>query len=174
MNSVTTDNPQCVEEFIERMGLSTESDGLPRIAGRMWGFFIIHGGPCSFAELAERLQVSRGSISTNARILRDLGIIERVSLPGDRQDYYRLTDNPYDRLLEGYVARMKQMLGNVSRTLSGLPADWHDTEGRLQEMQHFYKSAVHSTEILISELREASAATQPQITTTAPLLKQSS
>lgn len=145
-----------IEGFIERMGLSTESDGLPRIAGRMWGFFIIYGGPCSFAELAERLQVSRGSISTNARILRDLGIIERVARPGDRQDYYRLTDDPYHRLLEGYVARMRQTLNSLKQVTDGLGDGWPESRQRLGEMQHFYTSAVTTTEDLITELQVAS------------------
>ena len=155
---------QAIEGFIERMGLSAESDGLPRIAGRMWGFFIIYGGPCSFAELAARLQVSRGSISTNARILRDLGIIERVARPGDRQDYYRLNDNPYHRLLEGYVARMRQTLVSLKQVQSGLDNGWGEAQGRLTDMQHFYSSAVTTTEDLINELEKSDSATLSQDT----------
>ncbi len=143
---------QAIEGFIESMGLSAESDGLPRIAGRMWGFFIVFGGPCSFAELAERLKVSRGSISTNARILRDLGIIERVARPGDRQDYYCLTENPYHRLLEGYVARMRRTITSVSQLRDSLDNGWEKTQARLGDMQHFYTTAVTTTEELIAEL----------------------
>lgn len=144
---------QAVEAFIERMGLSSEADGLPRIAGRMWGFFMIHGGPCSFGELAEKLQVSRGSVSTNARILRDLGILERVSRPGDRQDYYQLAENPYSRLLEGYVERMRRTVTSVEQLQAALPDDWQQTARRLSEMRRFYDKAVTTTEMLIEELR---------------------
>jgi len=140
-------------DFIEYMGMSAEADGLPRIAGRIWGFFIIHDGPCSFGQLAERLTVSRGSISTNARILRDLGIIERITLPGDRQDYYRLAERPYDRLLVGYVERMKTTLRQVQKTLTKLPTDTGGAIDRLNEMQQFYDSAVVTTEELIETLR---------------------
>ena len=142
------------EEFIESMGLSAEADGLPRIAGRMWGLFVIEGGPCSFAELAQRLQVSRGSISTNARLLRMLGILQRVSLPGDRQDYYRLAESPYDSLLQGYVERMRNTLGNAQRAAALLPKDLQETQQRLQNMHQFYQSAVQATEQLIERLRQ--------------------
>ncbi len=152
---MSTQQQQAVEAFIERMGLSSESEGLPRIAGRMWGFFIIHGGPCSFGELAERLQVSRGSISTNARILRDLGIIERVARPGDRQDYYQLTENPYHRLLEGYVERMRGTLSSVQQLQASLNSEWPDTCKRLDDMQRFYDAAASTTEKLIKELRNS-------------------
>ncbi len=174
MAGMNTDNTQAIEEFVERMGLSAESDGLPRIAGRMWGFFIIHGGPCSFAELADKLQVSRGSISTNARILRDLGIIERVTRPGDRQDYYRLSENPYDRLLEGYVERMRKTVSDAEKTLKALPPGWEATGKRLHEMHSFYNAAVHTTEALIQALRESRSASHANDTAVPGLLRQSS
>ncbi|MDX1496141.1 MAG: MarR family transcriptional regulator [Salinisphaeraceae bacterium] len=141
------------EAFIERLGLSAEADGLPRIAGRMWGFFIIHGGPCSFTELAERLQVSRGSISTNARILRDLGIIERVSRPGDRQDYYQLANNPYHRLMEGYIQRMRGTLRSVEEAIDQLPEGWTDAKQRLQNMHEFHAAAIEVSVQLIQDLQ---------------------
>lgn len=165
--------PQVIEDFIERMGLSVESEGLPRIAGRIWGFFVIFGGPSSFTELAEKLCVSRGSISTNARILRDLGIIERVARPGDRQDYYRLSESPYDRLLEGYAARMQQTVRNTQMALSDLPEGWQETARRLEEMQAFYMAAVQHTESLIETLRQTSRE-RGNLSPTPPLLRQSS
>lgn len=147
-----SDTAAAIEQFIEQMGLSSEMDGWPRIAGRMWGFFIVYGGPISFAELAQRLKVSRGSISTNARLLRELGIIDRVSVPGDRQDYYQLAEQPYSRLLKGYLDRMRNTLTRVERLQAALPGDWHDSLQRLGEMRHFQDVAVRTTEKLIEEM----------------------
>lgn len=147
------DPNQVVETFIENIGLSAQADGLPRIAGRMWGFFIIYGGPVSFADLAEKLQVSRGSISTNARILRDLGFIERVTRPGDRQDYYTLAEDPYDRLLEGYVERMRKTVSKIEQAQNTLPTDWQAAHRRLAEMYRFYHAGADSTQALITAMR---------------------
>ena len=74
---------KAIAEFVERMGLVTQADGLPRIAGRIMGLMIVHGGSFGFTELTERLSVSRASISTNTRLLEDLGVIERTAMPGD-------------------------------------------------------------------------------------------
>lgn len=153
-SSLSPSAKAAAEDFIESMGLAAEADGLPRIAGRMWGLFVIEGGPCSFAELAGRLQVSRGSISTNARLLRDLGILERVSRPGDRQDYYRLAEKPYDALLHGYVERMRVKQRNAERAIRDLPADLPGVSQRLDSMQRFHQSAVEATEALINKLRD--------------------
>ena len=144
---------QAAQTFVESMGLSAQADGLPRIAGRMWGFFILYGGPVSFADLAAKLQVSRGSISTNARILRDLGFIERVARPGDRQDYYRLADEPYDRLLQGYVERMRKTGAEVERAQRALSPGWENAQKRLAEMREFYHAAADTTEALVDSLR---------------------
>lgn len=144
---------QAVESFIERMGLSAEADGLPRIAGRILGFFVIHGGPCSLSELAETLRVSRGSISTNARLLSGLGVIERVSRPGDRQDYYRLAPQPYARMLDGYIERIRGIERNVQEAQEQLPSDWRGARERLAEMGRFYCSAREATEGLVERLR---------------------
>lgn len=110
---MNTSRKAAVEEFVERMGLIAEGDGLSRIAGRIMGLMIIDGGPLSFTELAEQLAVSRGSISTNTRFLEHLGVIERVARRGDRQDYFQLATAPYVRLLQGSVDRAMKALSIV-------------------------------------------------------------
>jgi len=140
-----------IEEFVEQMGLSAQADGLPRIAGRMFGYFVIEGGTHSFSELAEKLQVSRGSVSTNARILESLGVIERTTRPGDRQDYFRLADDPYAKLLEGYVTRMRRIEKLAAKTREGLPGKSKGARARLQDMLRFYGIATKNTEDVLAK-----------------------
>ena len=92
-------------EFIERLGLLTQAEGLPRISGRLIGLMVLEGGPLAFGELSEKLGVSRGSISTNMRLLEGIGVVERVGVAGHRGDFFRLADSPYDALLEGAKRR---------------------------------------------------------------------
>src|SRR5690554_3527689 len=103
-----------VEEFVERLGLIAESDGLPRIAGRIMGLMIIDGGPLSFAERAGKLAVGRASLSTNTRFLGDLGVIERVAQRGGAQDYFQPATAPYGRLLQSSVDRAAKGHGVVA------------------------------------------------------------
>jgi DNA-binding transcriptional regulator GbsR (MarR family) len=142
-----------IECFIERIGLSVEADGLPRIAGRIMGFFVIHGGPVSFTELADRLQVSRGSVSTNARLLASLGIIEKISLPGDRQNYYQLSERPYVRLIEGYIKRQQDMEAVVKEVQAKMPTTMKATRTRLRELQAFYKTAAEQLQQLVVKIK---------------------
>lgn len=142
---------KAAEEFIEQMGVYAQSDGLPRIAGRMLGFFIMQSGTHSFSEIAEQLKVSRGSVSTNARILESFGAIERTSRPGDRQDYFRLADDPYARMLEGSLMRIQRIERLASKTLDRLPKTARDARTRLDELLSFYGIAGKSTRDVISE-----------------------
>jgi DNA-binding transcriptional regulator GbsR (MarR family) len=139
------------EEFIEQMGVYAQADGLSRIAGRMLGFFIMTGGPHSFSEVAEKLKVSRASISTNARILESFGSIERTSRAGDRQDYFKLAEDPFSRMLEGSMMRIQRAENLVTRTLDKLPEKERESRARLQEALDFYGIARKSTQAVINE-----------------------
>ncbi|MFN7035193.1 MAG: GbsR/MarR family transcriptional regulator, partial [Bellilinea sp.] len=77
-----------LSQFIENMGLHFEEYGIPRIGGKILGLLLIASRPVSPEEMAELLQVSRSSISTNLRTLMMAGLADRVSVPGERSDYY--------------------------------------------------------------------------------------
>src|SRR5690554_563641 len=133
-----------VEEFVERMGLVAEGDGLPRIAGRIMGLMVIEGGPLSFAELAQRLEVSRASISTNTRFLERLGVIERVAQRGERRDYFQLATAPYVHLLQGSVDRMMKARAVVVQARDRLAGTEEGMRGRLDELGAFYEELGNS------------------------------
>lgn len=144
-------NTQVVENFVERLGFITQAEGMPRIAGRIMGFLVIYGGPFSFADLAERLQVSRGSISTNSRLLENLGVIERVAQPGDRQDYFQIRRKPYVALLKGSLSRLYKAREVVEEAKENLQDDdWTDAKGRLDELGAFYGGMIERTEAMIA------------------------
>lgn len=97
--------------FVERMALTWENDGLPRIAGRIFGLLLVTPGSCSLDDLALSLGVSKGSVSTDARRLEQLGFLERTSRPGDRRDYYRVSDDLVVRSLEIRLERIRKVRG---------------------------------------------------------------
>ncbi|HYF62461.1 MAG TPA: MarR family transcriptional regulator, partial [Herpetosiphonaceae bacterium] len=78
-------------EFVERVALTYERSGLPRIAGRILGWLLICDPPAQTAgELAAALGASKGSISTMTRMLVSMGLIEHTSKRGDRRDYFHI------------------------------------------------------------------------------------
>lgn len=113
-----------LDRFIERLGLYFEEFGLPRISGRLLGLLLISERPLSLDEIATELQVSRASVSTNARSLTKTRLIERVSFPGDRRDYYAFTAGGWEALIETDVqgaATLREFTAEALATVE--PAD---------------------------------------------------
>jgi len=73
------------KEFVERIALAYEVDGLCRIAGRIFGLLLVSERELSLDEITRELAASKGSASVNTRLLEQRGFIERVSKPGPRQ-----------------------------------------------------------------------------------------
>ena len=91
------------------MGIIRAADGLPRIGGRLFALLMITEGDISLDELAERLKVSKPSISTNARLLEQRGVIEKVSRTADRRDYYRISDDLIGRTMQQRLVRLQRL-----------------------------------------------------------------
>ncbi|MGD2069278.1 MAG: MarR family transcriptional regulator [Gemmatimonadota bacterium] len=125
-------------DFVEGMGLAFERDGLPRIAGRLLGLLLLSPEPRSLDDLAGTLSVSKSSASTNARLLSArLGLLRRVSVPGDRRDYYEVAERVYGNLLESSVTRLERIRSLVSRALDRDAAGSREGEVRLEQMRAF-------------------------------------
>jgi DNA-binding transcriptional regulator GbsR (MarR family) len=135
-----------VRRFIERLGLATEAEGLPRTAGRILAYLLVRDQPTSADDLIEFLQISRGGVSGNTRLLETLGMVERVSKPGDRRDYYQVAPDPYGRLIQGQVERMRGTARIVAECREELPQSLQDTRKRLGQMERFYRYAISETE----------------------------
>ncbi|MGH7541170.1 MAG: GbsR/MarR family transcriptional regulator [Gemmatimonadota bacterium] len=146
------------EHFVERMGVSAEEEGLPRICGRLMGLILLEGGPFSFEELAERLQVSRSSVSTNARILESRGIIERAGLPGDRHTYYRVAGDPYHGMISALLRRKRQAKRIIEETLDQLGSEEAERRARLEALHRFHELVVSTLEEMMERWKSESAA----------------
>lgn len=129
---------ETVAEFVEKFGLTLEGEGLPRIAGRLMGFLLIHPEAYSLDELAEQLQVSKASISTNARQLEEHGILERTSSPGDRRDYYRMDPGAWEGMLRNAQQKWSTMRMLLTGAAASLPDEMDVARERLIEAEQFH------------------------------------
>lgn len=95
--------------FIERIGQILESDGLTRIAGRIFGHLLLSTQPQSLEDLATALQASKGSISQDTRLLERVGALERVTHAGDRRVFYQIGDRMMGRMVALRLERFEQL-----------------------------------------------------------------
>lgn len=108
---------------------------------------------CTTCASARELKVSRGSISANARILEERGVIERTTRPGDRQDYFQLTADPYNAVLRTAVERAGKAVATIRRTIEALPSDQEDVRRRLEEYERFYAAITEGIETAAERLK---------------------
>lgn len=96
------------------MGLIMAADGLPRIGGRLLALLLITEGDASLDDLARRLRVSKPSVSTNARLLEQRGVIEKVSRAADRRDYYRVADDVIGNTMQQRLSKLQRLQSCVA------------------------------------------------------------
>ena len=95
------------DQFIEQMGLTTQAEGMPRIAGQILGYLIVAGEARTLAQMTEALRISKASASTNARLLEHKGMVRRASALGQRRDAYEAVDEPGLSTLAGMADRFR-------------------------------------------------------------------
>lgn len=125
-------------DFIERMGLALEADGLPRIAGRIFGLLLVSEDCRSLDQLAVELRVSKASVSTNARLLEQRGVLERNSRPSDRRDYYRVPPDLFSHTMAQRLERWQRFHEAIGDARANLPIRSRKVIERLEEYDSAY------------------------------------
>jgi DNA-binding transcriptional regulator GbsR (MarR family) len=131
MDSATTN-------FTDRMGLLFEAEGQPRTAGRIFGYLMLSADPRSLDQLAEALSVSKASVSTNARMLADQGVLELVCRAADRHDYYRVAPDLFSCTMAERLKRWQRFAEAVGEARRTLPIGSDGVRARLKGYETAY------------------------------------
>ena len=128
------------KNFVEEVGIVFEQTGMPRMAGRVFGWLLIaEPSHQNTEQIAGGLLASRGSISTTTRLLIQHGFVERLSLPGVRHDYFRLREDAWEHLMErGIEDEIKMFLRLSERGLEMVPEGNSSSRKWLEEMRDLY------------------------------------
>ena len=125
--------------FVETLGEFYSRLGYQRIAGRLVGWLLICDPPHqSAAELAEATGASKGSISTNLRLLMSAGLVERIGVPGERRAFYHLRPIAWTRDLSAKLAQISELRRIADSGLEMLKGESPERRKRLRRMRDFY------------------------------------
>jgi len=140
-------------DFVEQMGLIWERLGGTRTLGRVHGLLMIAYNPLSLNEIAELLQVSKASISTNARVCEQLGLAQRISVPGDRRDYYETSPGSFERAITIRLQVAQELVRLAQQGLTAIGEANSAARTRLTEMRLFYEFAITETNDMVARWR---------------------
>jgi len=120
--TVKTDRlPPAIERFVIAWGEMGEVWGVNRSVSQIHALLYISGQPLSAEEIADRLKLARSNVSTSLRELLSWSLIRRVSVLGERRDFYeaeadvfemvrRIAANRKAREIDPAVAALRQCL----------------------------------------------------------------
>ncbi len=124
-------------EFIEHFGLDFEQYGSHRTLGRLFAVLLVSHEPQSLQNIADQLAVSKATCSLTVRQALQAGLVEKVTKPGDRKDYYIVPDNIWIR---STLVKLQILTRWRHLAVEGLKALPPDTPGyhRMQDMLQFF------------------------------------
>lgn len=143
--------PAGVERFVVAWGEMGEVWGVNRSVSQIHALLYISERPLTAEEIAERLRLARSNVSTSLRELLAWSLIRRVSVLGDRRDFYeaeadifemvrRIAANRKTREIDPAVAALRQCLAAAE----GDARVSAEAERRLRAMLEFTQSVSRS------------------------------
>lgn len=109
-------------EMIDTMAKVALMLGLPKSTGQIYGLLYLSPGALSLEVMAERLSISKASVSTGVRELVAWHVVRQVFVAGERRDFYEAEPDLREVLRAIYLDAFKPKLGKVERRLESLLA----------------------------------------------------
>lgn len=104
---------ESIEYFISFVQLL----GMPKSVGEIYGLLFVANAAMPMDGVISRLQISKGSASSGLALLRELGVVQRVYVGGDRRDFYE-TDLNVARFADVFFRqRLQPRLENGAQRL---------------------------------------------------------
>lgn len=116
--------------------------GFSDVMGRLYGTLLLSPEPLSLDDLAEGLEISKGSVSMNMRALERWGMAKEVWMRGERKKYYAAESDLWQVIRNVLGSRERrevqialQVLGESIEKLQSAESELTPEE---RELAHFY------------------------------------
>ncbi|MBN2406712.1 MAG: hypothetical protein JXJ19_03345 [Elusimicrobia bacterium] len=141
-------------QFANAAGMLASRFSLNPTVGQIYGLLYMSNGPVSLSEMVKKLGISKGSASTNVRILESWGAVRKVWVDNSRKDYYEANPDTLNiiinRVREGVGKRLdeaEEKLKNVEKGLASSAAAAEDNAG-------FYESRINKIKESYGQIKD--------------------
>lgn len=135
-------NP-ATEKFILHWGEMGSQWGVNRTMSQIHALLYIIGKPLNAEEITETLGVARSNVSTSIKELQNWGLVQKVSILGDRRDHFTTNTDVWELARIIVVERQKRELEPTVRFLQELmdspefEQENKEVKSRIRETQEF-------------------------------------
>lgn len=150
--------------FIEKLGFHFETHiNFPRIAGKIFAFLLISDPPEQTAkQITQKLQISKSSFSSMARLLIQTELLEEITKPGKRSRYYKIKEGvgeqSFTKRLESLI-KVREILKDGRSLLEGKNSQLACRIDDLDEAYAFYEEGLST---MITKWREQQQKKNPK------------
>jgi HTH-type transcriptional regulator, glycine betaine synthesis regulator len=128
------------ESTVAGLGRLAHFFGFSDVMGRLYGTLLLHPEPLSLDDLADGLEISKGSVSMNMRALERWGMANEVWVRGERKKYY-VAESDFWKVIRSVLSGREmrevqvalQVLGNSVQKLQAAQGDLTAEERELAE-----------------------------------------
>ena len=126
------------ESTVSGLGRLARFFGFSDVMGRLYGTLLLSPEPLSLDELADTLEISKGSVSMNMRDLERWGMAKEVWVRGERRKFYKAESDMWQVIRNVLESREQRevnlaihVLGNSIEKLQAAECDLTPEEQRL-------------------------------------------
>ncbi len=149
--------------FVEKLGFHTEAQGHPRMAGRVMGWLLVcDPAHQSVAEIALALQSSRSAVNSVVNRMVDIGVFERVAIPGERSTYYRMNSDGGELLFGNMVANMRSLRELAEAGLQALAWRGVEKNRRLEDLRAMHRFMEQEMPLMLERWKTSQSEGEPR------------
>ena len=119
---------KALDRFIESAGkISANMLGMVnKVGGQIYALLFLSREPLSLDDISETLQVSKGNISVNVRLLEEFKLVKKVWVKGTRRDYYEANRDYPRQFLKSFFDRLREGIDESIRLINRCQGQFED------------------------------------------------
>jgi len=126
---------KALDLFIESAGkISANMLGMVnRVGGQIYALLFLTRDSLSLDEIAESLQVSKGNVSVNIRLLEEIKLVKKIWVKGSRRDYYEANRDYPRKLLKSFFDKIRDGIDESIRIINRSQTQFHGALNEIKE-----------------------------------------
>lgn len=88
---------------------------LNKVCGQIFALLLLSPKPLSLDDIVNELQVSKGSVSINIRLLEEYKLVKKIWVKGSRRDYYEAVIKVPTTIIREFLEKIRR---NIQESLS--------------------------------------------------------